>query len=109
MTLASCSGRRHRHTIDRDFRTHQPLALGPAQSARATIEAATPPSCRPCHKPTCRLEHHLCMRDIPPQQVLDAVQSALAHLQPLGGNGGLRAPAPRYQLIELESRNDRSA
>jgi heptosyltransferase-2 len=34
--------------------------------------------CRPCHKPECRLLHHRCMRDIPVEQVLTAVQRALA-------------------------------
>ena len=35
--------------------------------------------CRPCHKPTCRVGHHRCMRDIPAEQVLEIAQRALAH------------------------------
>jgi hypothetical protein len=34
--------------------------------------------CRPCHKPVCRLDHHRCMRDIVPGEVLAATRRALA-------------------------------
>ena len=41
----------------------------------AAIEAVTSLSCRPCHRPTCRLEHHRCMRDIPAERVFAAVRA----------------------------------
>jgi heptosyltransferase-2 len=34
--------------------------------------------CQPCHRPTCRMQHHRCMRDISPEQVLDIAQRTLA-------------------------------
>jgi heptosyltransferase-2 len=75
------------------FGPTSPWHWAPLNPLAATIEAITPPPCRPCHKPTCRLEHHLCMRDIPPQQVLDAVERALAHLHPKADDGSLRTPS----------------
>jgi heptosyltransferase-2 len=50
----------------------------PLNPLTGTIEAATDLPCRPCHKPECRLLHHRCMRDIPPDQVLTAALKALA-------------------------------
>jgi heptosyltransferase-2 len=41
------------------------------------IETQTDVPCRPCHKPTCRMVHHRCMRDIGTVQVLTAVRRAL--------------------------------
>jgi lipopolysaccharide heptosyltransferase II len=41
----------------------------------AVIETATSLPCRPCHRPTCRLEHHRCMRDIPAERVVAAVRA----------------------------------
>jgi len=49
----------------------------PLNPIAATIEAAIDLPCRPCHKPVCRLQHHRCMRDIPPEQVLAAVRRTL--------------------------------
>jgi heptosyltransferase-2 len=40
------------------------------------IETTTDVPCRPCHQPTCRLQHHRCMRDIPMEQVAAAVRAA---------------------------------
>ena len=34
--------------------------------------------CQPCHKPVCRLQHHRCMRNISPAQVLEIAQRTLA-------------------------------
>ena len=72
------------------FGPTSPWHWAPLNPLAATIETRTQLPCRPCHKPTCRLEHHLCMRGIPPQQVLDTVRNALAHLRPQGGDRGLR-------------------
>jgi len=34
--------------------------------------------CQPCHKPTCRMRHHRCMRDISAEQVLAITERVLA-------------------------------
>ncbi len=60
------------------FGPTSPRLWAPLNPLAATIETATELPCRPCHKPVCRLMHHRCMRDIPPQQVLAAAQRALA-------------------------------
>lgn len=49
----------------------------PLNPLAAAIETSTELSCRPCHKPTCRLRHHRCMRDIPAEQVLAATRRAI--------------------------------
>lgn len=57
----------------------------PLNPLSAVIEAETELACRPCHKPACRLQHHRCMRDIGPDQVIAATHKALAQprLQPV--------------------------
>jgi heptosyltransferase-2 len=66
------------------FGPTSPWHWAPLNPLAAVIETKTDVPCRPCHKPTCRLVHHRCMRDIPAAQVLPAVRRALA---------GLPAPA----------------
>jgi heptosyltransferase-2 len=44
------------------------------------IETTGELSCRPCHKPVCRLGHHRCMRDIAAERVAGATRSVLAGL-----------------------------
>jgi heptosyltransferase-2 len=46
----------------------------------AAIQAAGDLPCRPCHKPTCALVHHRCMRDIAVDEVLAATRSARANI-----------------------------
>ena len=65
------------------FGPTSPWHWAPLNPLAATIETNIPLDCRPCHKPICRLKHHLCMRDIGAQQVLDAVQATLAGARPL--------------------------
>jgi heptosyltransferase-2 len=60
------------------FGPTSPWHWAPLNPLAAVIETTTDVPCRPCHKPTCRLIHHRCMRDIPAAQVLPAVQRALA-------------------------------
>lgn len=60
------------------FGPTSPQLWAPLNPLAAVIEAAVPPPCRPCHKPTCRMRHHRCMRDIPATQVLEATRAALA-------------------------------
>ena len=59
------------------FGPTSPWHWAPLNPIAAVIEARTDVPCRPCHKPTCRLKHHLCMRDIPMEEVAAAVQIAL--------------------------------
>ena len=59
------------------FGPTSPWHWAPLNPLAAVIEAKTDVSCRPCHKPTCRLRHHRCMRDIPMEQVAAAVRGAI--------------------------------
>jgi heptosyltransferase-2 len=59
------------------FGPTSPWHWAPLNPLAAIVETATAVPCRPCHKPTCRLVHHRCMRDIPAAQVLPAVLRAL--------------------------------
>jgi heptosyltransferase II len=66
------------------FGPTSPWHWAPLNPLAATIETTSKLDCRPCHKPVCRLVHHRCMRDIPPQRVFAAVDQALAALVPAG-------------------------
>jgi heptosyltransferase-2 len=59
------------------FGPTSPWHWAPLNPVAAVIEPHTDLPCRPCHKPTCRLAHHRCMRDIPVEEVATAVQQAL--------------------------------
>ena len=60
------------------FGPTSPWHWAPLNPIAAVIQAKIDLPCRPCHKPTCRLVHHRCMRDIPTEQVLAATRGALA-------------------------------
>jgi heptosyltransferase-2 len=60
------------------FGPTSPWHWAPLNPLAGVIETTTDVPCRPCHKPTCRLHHHRCMRDISPGQLLTAVRQALA-------------------------------
>jgi heptosyltransferase-2 len=60
------------------FGPTSPWHWAPLNPLAAVIETQTEVPCRPCHKPTCRMVHHRCMRDIGAGQVLAAVRRALA-------------------------------
>jgi heptosyltransferase-2 len=60
------------------FGPTSPWHWAPLNPLAAAVQAEIELDCRPCHKPVCRLGHHLCMREIPPTQVLAAVQAAVA-------------------------------
>jgi heptosyltransferase-2 len=64
------------------FGPTSPWHWAPLNPLAGTIEAKTTIECRPCHKPVCRLVHHRCMREIPPDQVLVAVRQAFTPLVP---------------------------
>ena len=48
-----------------------------AAAVRQTVEALP---CQPCHKPTCYMRHHRCMRDILVEQVIEVTQRAMAEV-----------------------------
>jgi heptosyltransferase-2 len=66
------------------FGPTSPWHWAPLNPIAAAIRTTTPLSCQPCHKPTCRVLHHRCMRDITTEQVLVATRQALVH-QDLAG------------------------
>ena len=59
------------------FGPTSPWHWAPLNPLAATIETTSDLDCRPCHKPTCRVGHHRCMRDIDLEQVLEAARAAL--------------------------------
>jgi heptosyltransferase II len=60
------------------FGPTSPWHWAPLNPLAAVIETKSDVPCRPCHKPTCRMRHHRCMRDIPMEQVLAAVRATFA-------------------------------
>jgi len=58
------------------FGPTSPWHWAPLNPLAGVVEAATQLPCRPCHKPTCALGHHRCMRDIHAATVTEAVQAA---------------------------------
>lgn len=59
------------------FGPTSPWHWAPLNPLAATVETATALSCRPCHKPTCRMHHHRCMRDIAADRVFALTKEAL--------------------------------
>jgi heptosyltransferase-2 len=64
------------------FGPTSPWHWAPLNPLAATIETKSNVECRPCHKPVCRLVHHRCMRDIPPEDVLTVVRQSFPPLVP---------------------------
>ncbi len=64
------------------FGPTSPWHWAPLNPLAAIIETKTKVDCRPCHKPVCRLVHHRCMREIPPEQVLAAIRQTFPPLVP---------------------------
>ena len=60
------------------FGPTSPWHWAPLNPIAATVQAPVQLDCRPCHRPTCRMQHHRCMRDISAEQVLEATQAALS-------------------------------
>jgi heptosyltransferase-2 len=67
------------------FGPTSPWHWAPLNPLAAIIETLTDVPCRPCHKPTCRMVHHRCMRDIPSSQVHTAVLAAVRSALPVRG------------------------
>jgi len=59
------------------FGPTSPWHWAPLNPLAAVIETETVLDCRPCHKPTCRLRHHRCMRDIETTRITAAIHQAL--------------------------------
>lgn len=59
------------------FGPTSPWHWAPLNPLAAVVETTTPLSCRPCHKPTCRMGHHQCMRDIAADRVIALTMAAL--------------------------------
>lgn len=59
------------------FGPTSPWHWAPLNPLAAVIQSEQPLACRPCHKPVCRLDHHLCMREIGAEAVLKAVAQAI--------------------------------
>jgi len=60
------------------FGPTSPWHWAPLNPLAATIETKSELACRPCHKPTCRLGHHRCMREIAVDQVFAATERTLS-------------------------------
>jgi heptosyltransferase II len=60
------------------FGPTSPWHWAPLNPLAATIETRTQLACRPCHKPTCRLGHHRCMREITVDEVFAVTERALS-------------------------------
>jgi heptosyltransferase-2 len=58
------------------FGPTSPWHWAPLNPIAAVMETPNELPCRPCHKPVCRLGHHLCMRDISVDQVSAAIRRA---------------------------------
>jgi heptosyltransferase-2 len=63
------------------FGPTSPWHWAPLNPLAAVVETTNQLSCRPCHKPTCRMGHHQCMRDIAADRVLGLTMAALASVR----------------------------
>jgi heptosyltransferase-2 len=63
------------------FGPTSPWHWAPLNPIAAAVQAPTRLDCQPCHKPVCRLQHHRCMRDIAPDQVLASTLQSLRKAQ----------------------------
>lgn len=48
--------------------------------AATVVQTVEKLDCQPCHKPTCRVQHHRCMHNISADQVLEITQRVLAQM-----------------------------
>ena len=61
------------------FGPTDPWLWAPLNPLAAVAQLPQRLHCQPCHKPTCHVGHHRCMRDIPADRVLALVEAALAN------------------------------
>jgi heptosyltransferase II len=59
------------------FGPTSPFHWAPLNGLSATIKRTPNLVCQPCHKPVCRVQHHRCMRDITPEEVMTAIRAIL--------------------------------
>ena len=64
------------------FGPTSPWHWAPLNPLAAAVRAEIDLPCRPCHKPTCRLGHHLCMRGLPVERLFALTVDALAAAKP---------------------------
>ncbi len=64
------------------FGPTSPWHWAPLNPIAAAIQTTTKLDCQPCHKPTCRVGHHRCMRDISAGEVFAVAQRVLAQNRP---------------------------
>lgn len=64
------------------FGPTSPFHYAPLNPVDAIVQAKTEIDCRPCHKPTCRMLHHRCMRDITVSDVIGAAETAIHTTRP---------------------------
>jgi len=60
------------------FGPTSPWHWAPLNPIAAAVQAPVRLDCQPCHKPTCRMQHHRCMRDISAEHVLEITRRALS-------------------------------
>jgi heptosyltransferase-2 len=60
------------------FGPTSPWHWAPLNPLAGVVETTGELACRPCHKPTCRMGHHLCMREIASDRVFALTLQALA-------------------------------
>jgi len=60
------------------FGPTSPWHWAPLNPLAATMQTRSELTCRPCHKPVCRLGHHRCMGEITPDEVFGAIRRVLA-------------------------------
>jgi heptosyltransferase-2 len=60
------------------FGPTSPYHWAPLNGLAATVQTKTHVPCQPCHRPVCRMNHHRCMRDIPPSDVVAIADRVLA-------------------------------
>lgn len=62
------------------FGPTSPYHWAPLNGLAATlVQTKTTLDCQPCHKPVCRMNHHLCMRDISVSEVTSAALDVISH------------------------------
>lgn len=59
------------------FGPTSPYHWAPLNGLAATVQTRTSVPCQPCHRPVCRMDHHRCMRDIPPSDVVAIAERVL--------------------------------
>jgi heptosyltransferase-2 len=60
------------------FGPTSPYHWAPLNGLAATIQTKTMVPCQPCHRPVCTMNDHRCMRDIPPNDVVEIAGRVLA-------------------------------